>query len=165
MENRDIDTDDTLAESSRNKAYRSHKVYGQKLTGRSRITNGSTLLPDVDRRSSWARRYRDLAHGYENDLGGAGVLSEGQRALCRRAALLQTELEFADSRFAKLSEEDKVPGRERLDDYARLVGALRRVIESLGLHQGRKARDITPRDDYTNAVIDGLVNGYEGSAR
>ena len=71
---------------------------------------------------------------------------------------MQVELEFQDARFAKLAEDDKVPGAQRLDDYARLVGAARRLIESLGLHEGRKARDITPLDAYTAQVIDELVN-------
>src|SRR6266508_1348132 len=60
---------------------------------RSSITNGSSLLPNVDGRSLWVRRFRDLLTLHLNDLGGDGVASEAEKALVRRAACLIVELE------------------------------------------------------------------------
>ena len=39
---------------------------------RSRVTNGSKLLPPADGRSVTARRFKDLFEFICNDLGGAG---------------------------------------------------------------------------------------------
>ena len=49
--------------------------------GRSRVTNGSKLLPLADGRSVTARRFRDLYEDIAADLGGLDQLSEGQRQL------------------------------------------------------------------------------------
>ena len=38
---------------------------------RSSITNGKHLLPEVDGRSAWMRRYRDLVELHITQLGGA----------------------------------------------------------------------------------------------
>ena len=42
---------------------------------RSAITNGSHLLADVDGRSSWMRRLRDLIQGHIADAGGGVLLT------------------------------------------------------------------------------------------
>lgn len=132
-----------------------NKVSGVSLTNRSRITNGSALLGYVDGRSAWARRFRDLLWVYAQDLGSEDLLSEGQRAIIRRAALLQVELEFQEAKFAQMHDEGETPGAKRIDEYQRTAGALRRLIESLGLHQGRVARDVTPTlDEYARRVAD-----------
>src|SRR5260370_38187975 len=68
---------------------------------RSAISNGSRVLVDVDGRSAWMRRFRDLISAHESDAGGRDVLSEGQRAIIRRASLLQCQLELMESRFAQ----------------------------------------------------------------
>jgi hypothetical protein len=60
---------------------------------RSRVANGSKLLPLTDGRSAAARRFRDLFEDICVDLGGAAHLSEGQRQLVRRAAMLSAESE------------------------------------------------------------------------
>jgi hypothetical protein len=39
-------------------------------TTRSRITNGKQMLAGIDGRSAEARRYRDLAMSFADDLGG-----------------------------------------------------------------------------------------------
>jgi hypothetical protein len=38
----------------------SHKIWRPKLYGRSRVSNGRDLLPNIDGRSTYARRYRDV---------------------------------------------------------------------------------------------------------
>ena len=69
-------------------------------TTRSRIANGSTLhAGEVDGRSVEARRFRDVFSEILSDLGGSDSLSEGQRQLARRAAMLclRAELMEADA--------------------------------------------------------------------
>jgi hypothetical protein len=109
---------------------------------RSAVTNGSSVLLNVDGRSAWMRRFRDLIAAHEADLGGRDVLSEGQRAIIRRAALLQCQLELMEGRFAQ-NDSGEVSVKS-LEAYQRSSSTMRRLLESLGLHEGRKARNITP---------------------
>jgi hypothetical protein len=60
-------------------------------TTRSRVSNGTRLLENVDGRSSSARRFRDLTQAYSNELGGE--LSEAERSLVRQAVALQLQAE------------------------------------------------------------------------
>jgi hypothetical protein len=119
------------------------KQYGTKLYGRSKLTNGTRLLPTIDHRSIWARRFSDLNHAFRADLGATdcddSLLSEGQRALVRRASALCVELEAMEIRFAR----NKGAKPDELDVFQRAVNSLRRIIESLGTHRGRIPRDIT----------------------
>ena len=110
-------------------------------TVRSALSNGSSILQGVDHRSAWVRRFRDLIYAHEADAGGEDVLSEGQRSIIRRAAMLELQLEMMESKFA---DNDGEASAKQLDAYQRTAGALRRLIEALGLHQGRKLRDVTP---------------------
>ena len=68
---------------------------------RSRVANGSKLLPLTDGRSATARRFRDLFEDICGDLGGAAHLSEGQRQLVRRAAMLSAESERLEAMAAR----------------------------------------------------------------
>ena len=63
-------------------------IDGQKSKGRSRMSNGSAVLPGVDGRSTWARRLRDLISLHLSDLGGGDAVSEAERSILRRAATL-----------------------------------------------------------------------------
>ncbi len=108
---------------------------------RSAITSGRDILQDIDGRSAQARRFRDLFASYAGDLGGEEVgLSEGQLALVRRTAALTVELERLESQFAQ----NDGASRVQLESYQRATNTLRRLIESLGIHRGRVARDVTP---------------------
>src|SRR5258705_10925419 len=60
---------------------------------RSKLSNGSKLLPMTDGRSATARRFKDLVEDIAADLGGKDHLSESQRQLIRRAAMLSAEAE------------------------------------------------------------------------
>jgi hypothetical protein len=111
---------------------------------KSAITNGSALLHEVDGRSATMRRLRDIIHAHTADLGGTDTLSEGQRAILRRAALLQLQLEMMEQKFAQ--REDNCATGKEIETYQRASGALRRLLESLGLHEGRKARAINTFD-------------------
>jgi hypothetical protein len=115
-------------------------------TLRSAITNGSAVLDGVDHRSAYMRRLRDLISAYQNDAGGEGVLGEGQKALIRRAAMLELQLEMLDKKFAEV--EGSASARD-LDLYGRTSGNLRRCLESLGLNRGRIPRDVTDDDPLT----------------
>ncbi len=59
-------------------------IVATKSNGRSRVTNGSRLLPDVDGRSCWARRCRDLIEAHVSDLGGTDMISEAERSIVNR---------------------------------------------------------------------------------
>jgi hypothetical protein len=57
-----------------------------KPTARTRVTNGKELLPGIDGRSLWARRFRDVLALHLSDLGGEANTSEAEKAIARRAA-------------------------------------------------------------------------------
>ncbi len=117
---------------------------------RSRVTNGSALLPGVDGRSAWIRRCKDVITEHLADMGGSDNTSAAERSIVRRAAVLTTELEMLEARFAQAGEATAVD----LDLYIRASGNLRRLLEAVGLH--RRARDVTPPNplDYAAARED-----------
>jgi hypothetical protein len=107
------------------------------LTQRSRATNGKTLFADGgDMRTPWARRMRDVFGLHLSDLGGPDAVSEAERSIARRAAVLTVECERMEAVFAL---DAATP--EALDLYQRTANSLRRMLESLGLK--RRARDVT----------------------
>jgi hypothetical protein len=106
-----------------------------KPTARSRITNGKELLPGIDGRSLWARRFRDILALHISDLGGETNCSEAEKALARRAACLIVELERIELRFAD-PEHDTTAAE--LHTYQQLANSLRRILESL--HGGLERR-------------------------
>jgi hypothetical protein len=109
------------------------------LRQRSRVTNGNVLLPNLDHRSTWARRYRDLIALHLSDLGGEENATEAEKALVRRVAALITEIEIIETKLATVGDGGSP---KMLDLYGRMVGHLRRVFELLGTT--RRAKDITP---------------------
>ena len=125
---------------------------------RSSITNGSALLHDVDGRSATMRRLRDIVQAHVSDLGGADQLSEGQIALLRRAALLQLQTEMLETKFEV---NEGAASRDELETYQRISNTLRRLLESLNLHTGRRARDVTP----SGLTIDALIDNVKRQAR
>lgn len=113
---------------------------------RSRITNGARFLPSVDGRSVWARRARDLLELHISDLGGEDNVSEAQRSLCRRAAVIETELEYQEFAFAEARAAGREPKMARLDLYSRLSGNLKRLLEAVGIE--RRARPVPDLGEY-----------------
>ncbi len=103
---------------------------------RSKVTNGSALLPGVDGRSTWVRRCRDLIERHTSDLGGPDAVTVAEACLVRRAAVLTTELEQLESRFALAGQATA----SDLDLYQRCAGNLRRLLEAVGLQ--RRARPV-----------------------
>ena len=107
-------------------------------TAKSRLTNGATMLPGVDGRSTWVRRLRDLLQLYVVDLGGETALSVAEHAIVRRAATLQVECERLELQFALAGEASP----SALDLYQRTANSLRRLHESLGLQRVVKRRGV-----------------------
>jgi hypothetical protein len=102
---------------------------------RSRVTNGKSPFVTRELRGPWARRFRDVLSQIVNDLGGADLLSEGQRQLARRAATISIACEQMEGTTAQGRDID-------LDQYGTLTDRLGRVFQRLGLE--RRPRDVTP---------------------
>jgi hypothetical protein len=92
-------------------------------TTRSKVSNGTRLLQDVDGRSSSARRFRDLVRAYEAEVGGN--LTEVERGLVRQAAALTFKAEKLQS---DLVNGNPVDG----DQLIRLTGTAKRILSALG---------------------------------
>jgi hypothetical protein len=114
-----------------------------KPTARSRVSNGSDLLPDVDGRSAIARRYRDIVSAILVDQGGADQCSEARKQLIRRfaaAAVLAEQMEAALVRGEPID----------LGQHALLTSTLVRIAQRIGID--RRAKNITPSlRDYLEA--------------
>jgi hypothetical protein len=100
---------------------------------RSRVTNGKTLFVEADQRGPWARRWRDVLAEIMSDLGGADLLSEGQKQLARRCATIAIACEKMEGEAAQGRDID-------LFTYGTLTDRLGRALQRLGLK--RQARDI-----------------------
>jgi hypothetical protein len=83
-------------------------------------------------RSATARRFKDLVQDISSDLGGVEHLSEGQRQLIRRAAMLSAESERLEALWARGEAEFDI------NVYTVLTNALRRVLETIGLKREAK---------------------------
>lgn len=105
---------------------------------RSALTNGRKLLAGVDGRNPWIRRCKDIIRAHLVDLGGEENASAAERSIIRRCAVLTTELERLEVRFALANEATS----EDLDLYQRTANSLRRLLEALGLR--RRPVDVTP---------------------
>ena len=105
---------------------------------RSRITNGSALLPGVDGRSPWVRRAKDIIAAHLSDLGGEDNTSAAERSIVRRASIMTVELERLEAKFALAGEASVAD----LDCYQRGANTLRRLLSAVGLQ--RRARTIEP---------------------
>ena len=95
-------------------------------TARSRISNGSAILDGIDGRSATARRFRDVLAEIVADLGGTDRLSEGQRQIARRCAMLAVECE-------KIEALGVAGGAIDLDTYGQLTDRIGRAFQRLGL--------------------------------
>ena len=125
---------------------------------KSRLTNRQ-LLPGVDGRSAWVRRCKDVIEAHLADLPEA---TAAEQSIVRRAAVLTTELERLEVKFAEAGEASPFD----LDLYARTAGGLRRLLECVGLE--RRLRDVTnppprsrapssPIRESLRAAVDGEV--------
>ena len=93
------------------------------------------------------RRYRDLIADHVSDLGGKDAISEAEKVLVRRAAMLCLQTELMETRWAENNGE---ASPKQIETYQRTVNTLRRLLESLGLQ--RRPKDVTAFD--MNKLID-----------
>jgi hypothetical protein len=105
-----------------------------------------------DGRGAWSRRQRDVAQLHIADIGGEEHASEAMLSLCRRAATLEVTLEQMEAAMSEGKDTD-------YDLYNRLVGNLRRVLESIGLQ--RVARDVGPSLEAVVAAIHAKKGGSQ----
>jgi hypothetical protein len=103
--------------------------------GRSKVTNGRQLFIDGDARLKVSRRFRDVLASIAADLGGVDRLSEGQKQIARRCAMLSVECEIMESAAVAGQPFD-------LDAYGQLTDRLGRAFQRLGLK--RIMHDVTP---------------------
>jgi len=122
-------------EVAQRKLIGSKPVRGRKIYGRSRISNGRDLLPDVDGRSVIARRYRDIANAILVDQGGIDHCSESRKQLIRRFAAAAVLAEQLESRLANGEQVD-------IAEHATLSSTLVRLAQRIGID--RVPRDVTP---------------------
>src|SRR5262249_7958540 len=108
---------------------------GVPLASRSAVTNGRRLHVVAPPDGKWARRFRDVLAEITSDLGGADMLSEGQRQLARRVATISIACERLEGEAAAGEPID-------LETYGKLTDRLGRALQRLGLE--RKPRDVTP---------------------
>ncbi len=131
----------------------SKQLTQRKTKARSRVTNGKSLFPkEVDQRTLYYRRFRDLIDLLSTDLGGADRLSTSEVAILRTAATHMAVLEQLEMKFA-LAEGGA--SNEDLMVYQTLSNSMRRLLKELGIK--RKARDVTPqtpRDYLRSRIID-----------
>ena len=114
----------------------------RKSHARSRIGNGSALLPHVDGRSVWARLMRDTYTAILSHCGGADYISETKRMSARRIAALEAELVHLEDKFARARADGAQPDAADLDLYGRLANGQRRHMEAVGWERAQK--DCTP---------------------
>lgn len=105
---------------------------------RSKVANGTQLVPGVDQRSVWVRRAKELISDHIADLGGADNTSAAERSIVRRASVLTVELERLEQKFALAGQ----ASADDLDLYQRTAGNLRRLLEAVGLQ--RRAKNVAP---------------------
>jgi hypothetical protein len=96
------------------------------------MTASKRIRAVKDRRSTWARRHRELADAFALDLGTE--LSAADRSIAAHAATIAIECE--KMRVAQLNGETI-----DLEELVRLTNALTRVRKELGQHTERGKRD------------------------
>lgn len=102
---------------------------------RSRITNGSALLPGASGRSAVARRFRDLVAQITADQGGADRLAEARLQLIRRFSAAAVIAETMEARLANGEEID-------VGEHALLCSTMVRLSARIGIN--RTAREVVP---------------------
>ena len=98
---------------------------------RSRVSNGAGDLPDVDKRSSVARRFRDIVSQVCVDLGGADRLSEARLQLIRRFAACSVLAEQLEARLARNETVD-------VSEHSQLSSTLTRLVQRIGINRVAK---------------------------
>jgi hypothetical protein len=106
---------------------------GRPARVRSAVTNGKRLHVVSPGDGKWSRRFADILGQIIGDMGGADLLSEGQRQLARRCATIAIACERMEGEAAAGNLID-------LDVYGTLTDRLGRAFQRLGLE--RRQRDV-----------------------
>src|SRR4051794_26833595 len=104
---------------------------------RSRVTNGRSLFSSdlIDGRSAMSRRFRDILTAIVGDLGGSDRLSEGQKQLARRIALLSVTCEAMEAKSIAGEPID-------IDQFGQMTDRIGRACQRLGLR--RVPKEVVP---------------------
>jgi hypothetical protein len=95
---------------------------------------------------------RDILGRHVNDLGGLDVISEAEKGILRRAAVITIECERLERRFAAYPRDHVA--RNDLDVYIRLSNTLRHLLDLTGLER-RAPKTLVPTIDQSpNPTID-----------
>lgn len=113
----------------------SNRLAPRKAVARSRVSNGTDVLPGVDGRSLVARRYRDIAAQIIADMGGIDRCSEAKLQLVRRFSAVAVLAEQMEARLARGETVD-------VAEFSALASTAVRIAQRIGLE--RRARDVTP---------------------
>lgn len=108
---------------------------GKWLDQRSRISNHKDLLPNLDGRSSSARRFRDLVAAFISDSAGIENVSEIRLNLIRRLAATVVAAETMEARMIDGENVD-------IATLCQLASTTVRISTRLGLD--RRLREIVP---------------------
>jgi hypothetical protein len=112
---------------------------GRPARVRSAVTNGKRLHVVSPGDGKWSRRFADILGQIIGDMGGADLLSEGQRQLARRCATIAIACERMEGEAAAGNLID-------LDAYGTLTDRLGRAFQRLGLK--RQAKPIESLQEY-----------------
>jgi hypothetical protein len=114
---------------------------------KSRIANGVDVLPDIDGRSSTARRYKDVCGAVLRDLGGIDACSQTTIEIARRFAAIAV---LAEGLEAKIVRGESVNSAE----FCLLASTLVRLATKVGLRR-------IPRSVQTPSLSEYLDMGAE----
>ena len=106
---------------------------------RSAVSNGRDVLPNVDGRSTVARRYRDICSAVLVDQGGEDRCSESRKQLIRRFAAASVLAEQMESRLANGEQID-------IAEHATLSSTLVRLAQRIGIDRIAKDVPLSFRD-------------------
>jgi hypothetical protein len=97
----------------------------------SRITTGADVVPGVDHRTIWVRRFRDVQALLISDRGGEDNISEAKKLMVRRIATQEIELLNMETKFALAG--GATP--EQLNGYNSTANSQRRLLEAIGIER------------------------------
>jgi hypothetical protein len=115
------------------------RVSQKRLPARIIAPQGDGLLPGVDMRTVWAKRFKSTLAALLRDKGGEDQVTEAVRMLARRAAALEAECQLAEAKMAQSGGGDMVQIQR---NYAAFTRAQMAALQAIGL--GRSAKNITP---------------------
>jgi hypothetical protein len=126
---------------------------------RSKISSGAALFRTsakgnpVDMRTAFGRRFQDLVKVITLDLGGPDLLSENQRQIIRRIAILAVNLEAEEAKA--LSGEGEFDAAK----FAIISNHMRRLAESLGLKR------VPKNVNAVGNIVGNIKNGKSGGGK